>query len=71
MTKYNSGYGDQWMRDNGVNWWKTPAESPYMNLIENLWHELKKYIRRVAKPKTKDQLIEGIIITIQVGELWQ
>ena len=31
-----------------------------MNPIENLWHELKEYIRREAKPTTKQQLIGGI-----------
>ena len=52
---------DMPINDNGVNWWKTPAESPDMNPIENLWHKLKEYIRREEKPKTKDQLIEGIL----------
>ena len=35
-------------------------ESLDFNPIENLWHELKEYIRRVAKPKTKDELVNGI-----------
>jgi len=26
---------------NGVNWWRTPPESPNANPIESLWHELK------------------------------
>ena len=39
--KHTSGYAEQWMRDNSINCWKTPAESPDPNPIENLWHELK------------------------------
>ena len=40
--------------------WKTPPESPDLNPIENLWHELKEFIRREIKPTTKDQLVNGI-----------
>ena len=32
-----------------------------MNPIENLWHELKEYIRREVKPINKEQLVKGII----------
>ena len=59
--KHISGYAAEWMSENAVNWWKTPAESPDLNPIENIWHELKEYIRREIKPKTKDELIQGIL----------
>lgn len=60
-TSRRAGY---WMEDMEINWWKTPAKSPDMNPIENLWHELKEYIQRAMKPKTKDTLVAGIL------ELW-
>jgi len=49
---------------NKITWWKTPLESLDLNPIENMWHELKVYIRREVKPKTKDEVVEGI------KELW-
>ena len=39
----------------------TPPESPDLNPIENLWHELKDYLRGVIKPKNKQELIDGIL----------
>ena len=58
--KHTSLYAKEWIDDNEVNWWKPPAESPDLNPIENLWHELKEYIRREVKPRTKDELVDGI-----------
>ena len=46
------------MEDN--NWWKTPPESPDLNPVENMCHELKEFIRREVKPTTKSDLIKGI-----------
>ena len=48
------------MEENSINWWRTTPESPDCNPIENLWPELKEYIRREIKPRTKVQLVEGI-----------
>lgn len=48
------------IRDNDVNYWPTPAESPDLNPIEMLWHELKNYLRRVVKPTNKEELVGGI-----------
>ena len=41
----------------GINCWCTPPESPD---LKNLWHELKEYLRRVIKPSTKEELVDGI-----------
>ena len=40
--KHTSLHARKFMEEKGVNWWKTPAESPDANPIKNLWHELKK-----------------------------
>ena len=58
--KHTSNYAKDWMESNKINWWKTPAESPDMNPIENLWHEMKEFVRREVKPTTKDELVDGL-----------
>lgn len=54
--KHTSNYAVNFMEEEGINWWKPPAESLDLNPIEILWHELKEYVRREIKPKTKDEL---------------
>ncbi len=58
--KHTSRHAAAFMVTNRVNWWKTPPESPDCNPIENLWHELKEFLRREIKPKCKQELIDGI-----------
>ena len=58
--KHKSKYALEFLKENGVNYWPTPSESPDLNPIEMIWSEMKTYIRRQVKPKTQSELIEGI-----------
>ena len=58
--KHTSRHAGSFLAEKGVNWWRTPPESPDFNPIENMWHELKEYLRREVKPRTKEALIGGI-----------
>ena len=50
--KHTTKYAKQYYIDNDINWWKTPAESSELNLIENVWGtcSLKYYLRHEYKP---------------------
>ena len=58
--KHTSKAALTFLEDNNIYWWRTPPESPDLNPIENMWHELKEYVRREIKSKTKEQLVDGI-----------
>ena len=49
-----------YLTENRINWWKTPAESPDLNPIENVWASLKRFLRDKYKPHNKESLIAGI-----------
>ena len=57
--KHMPWYKKQFYMDNNVNWWETLPESPDLNPIKLLWHELKWYICKHVKPKTKEELVTG------------
>ena len=58
--KHTSKYTNAFFECAGITYWKTPAESPDLNPIEMVWHELKNNLRRNIKPKNKEELINGI-----------
>ena len=59
--KHTSQHVKAFLSEKGVNWMQTPAESPDLNPIENLWHEMKEFLRREVKPKNKEQLVDRIL----------
>ncbi|CAC5397765.1 unnamed protein product [Mytilus coruscus] len=61
-SKHKSKSTKKWMEENDIlnNVMETPASSPDLNPIENLWSTLKYYLQTVVKPKKKAELIAGI-----------
>ena len=48
------------MTENGINWWRSPPESPDLNPSENLWHEMKYFCVQM-RPRNKADLEASII----------
>ena len=58
--KHTSRVAQDFFTGNGINWWRTPAESPDLNPIERVWSHLKLYLTYEAKPQNKQELVDGI-----------
>ncbi len=58
--KHVSRRAQRFFEENNINWWRTPPESPDLNPIENMWHELKEFLRAKVKPRNLAQLKAGI-----------
>ena len=59
-SKHTNNYTKNFLLDNSVNWWKTPAESPDLNPTGNVWGSLKFCLRHQYKPKNLQAVIDGI-----------
>ena len=56
----SSNQAKSFTEEKNINWWIKPAETPDLNPIEVLRHELKHFIWNTVKPNTKDELKNGI-----------
>ena len=59
--KHTSRLAKDFMKNNDINHWPTPAESPDLNPIEMVWAELKRYNSKTVKASNKMELINGIL----------
>ena len=58
--KHTSRRAQAFFEEHNINWWRTRPESPDLNPIEDLWHELKFFLESKVKPRNKHELVEGI-----------
>ncbi|KAK3108476.1 hypothetical protein FSP39_015728 [Pinctada imbricata] len=62
-SKHVSKSTKEWMRQKNILdcVMQTPASSPDLNPIENVWSAMKHHLETEIKPKTKDELVTGIV----------
>lgn len=58
--KHRSNYIKQFLKDNNIEWWKTPPESPDLNPIEKVWGSMKNYLRNVHFRKVENRNLDGL-----------
>ena len=49
-----------YFEDRRINQYKAPAQSPDLNPVELVWHDLKVFTKEEVKPNTSEQLRNGI-----------
>ena len=58
--KLSSNYPKDVLSDCSINWWKTPAEGPDLNQIENVWGSIKYFLQHKYKPWVVGSLESGM-----------
>ena len=59
--KHTSSRAQAFFADRGINWWRTPPESPDSNPIENMWHELKVCTTFVVSTKSLVRMLQKYV----------
>lgn len=57
--KHTSTKARNFMTQNEINWFKTPAESPDLNMIENVWSAMKYNVGK-TNPKNQAELVSAL-----------
>ena len=60
-TSHSSRSTTEFLRKNGINHFKTPAQSPDFNPIELVWNDRSDYINNHVKPNNAEELRLGIL----------
>ena len=58
--KHTSRVAKEFFAREGIDWWKTPPESPDLNPIERVWSHLKQFLTYTIKPRNKQELVDGV-----------
>ena len=58
--KHTSIKARTFMDSNNINWFKTPAESPDLNMIENVWSAMKHCVGK-ENPRTQNELVATLL----------
>ncbi|KAL1920737.1 uncharacterized protein VTP21DRAFT_11372 [Calcarisporiella thermophila] len=59
--KHTANITKAWLQDNKLQVLEWPSQSPYLNIMEHMWSELKRRLANYRRmPKNKDELWERI-----------
>ena len=58
--KHTSKWAKEYFKNKKINWWRTPPASPDLNPIENVWGAMKRYLWDYVKPRSIQELKDGI-----------